>query len=212
MSTFGREIGRSSVFTHWQWLECLLWLAAAGLLGFSAFMLLEGRIYEVYLRSQFEDALSEQQLRAPHRTPEILKSISAIARSAPEPYLGRLDISRLDLSVMLLDGIDDSALRFGVGHIPGTALPGQPGNLGIAGHRDTFFRGLARIRQDDEITVKTLNEEYRYIVDAIRIVNPEDVEVLEDSGRPMLTLVTCYPFYSLGPAPRRFVVQASLIR
>jgi sortase A len=123
-----------------------------------------------------------------------------------------VDIPRLDLSVMLLDGVDDSVLRFGLGHIPGTSQPGQPGNIGIAGHRDTFFRGLARIRKDDEITVKTLQGDYRYVVDTIQIVNPDDVGVLDDFGRPMLTLVTCYPFYRIGPAPRRFIVQASLVR
>jgi sortase A len=175
-------------------------------------MLFEGKIYQFYLKSQFEDALNEQQLAAVRHTPEFLKSASAIARSAPEPYLGRVDIPRLDLSVMLLDGVDDSALRFGLGHIPGTAMPGKAGNIGIAGHRDTFFRGLAKIRKDDEITVKTLDGEYRYIVDTIRIVNPGDVGVLDNSGGPMLTLVTCYPFYLVGPAPKRFIVQASLNR
>jgi sortase A len=189
-----------------------MWLTAAGLLGFSSFMLVEGKIYEFYLNSQFEDALTEQQLTAAHHNPELLRSASALARSAPEPYLGRVDIPRLELSVMLLAGIDDSALRFGLGHIPGTALPGELGNIGIAGHRDTFFRALAGIRKDDEITVKTLQGDYRYIVDTIRIVNPDDVAVLEDSGTPKLTLVTCYPFYLVGPAPRRFVVQASLAR
>jgi len=212
MATRGREIGESPVATHWRWIERLLWVAAASLLGFSAFMLFEGKIYEFYLKSQFQDALNEQQLKAVQRTSEFLESASAIARSAPEPYLGRVDIPRLDLSVMLLDGVDDSALRFGLGHIPGTALPGQPGNIGIAGHRDTFFRGLAGIRKDDEITVKTLEGDYRYVVDTIRIVNPDDVGVLDDTGRPTLTLVTCYPFYRIGPAPRRFIVQASLIR
>jgi len=212
MATRGREICRSPVTTHWRWMERLLWLGAAGLLGFSVFMLLEGKIYEFYLKSQFEDALNEQQLKAAQHTSELLSSASVIARSAPEPYLGRVDIPRLDLSVMLLDGVDDGALRFGLGHIPGTAMPGEVGNIGIAGHRDTFFRGLSGIRKDDEIRVKTLQGDYRYVVDTIRIVNPDDVGVLDDIGRPTLTLVTCYPFYSIGPAPQRFIVQASLVR
>src|SRR3954453_1792019 len=182
MANRGREIRRSPVRTHWRWLEQLLWFTAAGLLGLSAFVLFEGKIYQLYLNSQFEEALNEQQLTAVQHTPEFLKSASAIARSAPEPYLGRLDIPRLDLSVMLLDGVDDSTLRFGLGHIPGTALPGHGGNIGIAGQRDTFFRGLAKIRKDDEITVKTLQGDYRYIVDTVRIVNPEDIGVLDDPG------------------------------
>jgi sortase A len=193
-------------------LERLLWFAAAGLLGFSLFTLFEGKIYELYLESQFQDALNEEELKAVRRTPEFLSSASAIARSAPEPYLGRLDIPRLDLSVMLLEGVDDSTLRFGLGHVPGTALPGGSGNIGIAGHRDTFFRGLAKIRKDDKITLKTLQTDYRYVVDTVRIVNPDDVAVLDDTGSPRLTLVTCYPFYLVGPAPRRYIVQASLVR
>jgi LPXTG-site transpeptidase (sortase) family protein len=200
---------RSPVTPHWRWLERLLWFTAVGLLAFSAFMIFAGEIYQFYLKSQFQDALNAEQLASARRTPEFLKSASAVARSAPEPYIGRVDIPRLDLSVMLLDGVDD-ALHFGLGHIPGTALPGQSGNIGIAGHRDTFFRRLAGIRKDDEITVKTLAGDYRYIVNTIRIVDPENVEVLEDSGHPMLTLVTCYPFHLVGPAPKRFVVQASL--
>ena len=100
MTTRGREISRSPVTTHWRWVERLLWVVATGLLGFSAFMLIEGKLYEFYLNSQFEDALNEQQLKSAQHTSEFLKSASAIARSAPEPYLGRVDIPRLDLSVM----------------------------------------------------------------------------------------------------------------
>jgi len=212
MATGRRGITRSPVTTHWRWLERLLWLTAVGLLAFSAFTIFEGKIYQSYLKSQFQDALNEEQLAGARHAPEFLKYASAVARSAPEPYVGRVDIPRLDLSVMLLDGVDDTTLDFGLGHIPGTALPGQPGNIGIAGHRDTFFRSLAGIRKDDEITVKTLAGDYRYIVNTIRIVDPENVEVLQDSGHPMLTLVTCYPFHLVGPAPKRFVVQASLSR
>ena len=85
-------------------------------------------------------------------------------------------------------------------------------NSGVAGHRDTFFRGLSKIREGDKITVKTLAAEHRYVVDIIRIVNPDDIAVLADSNEPTLTLVTCYPFYLVGPAPKRFIVQASLVR
>jgi sortase A len=173
-------------------------------------MLLEGKMYQMYLKSQFQEQLNERELKQAQHSAELLKSVSAIARAAPEPYLGRLDIPRLDLSVMLLDGVDDATLRLGPGHIPGTALPGQAGNSGIAGHRDTFFRGLESIQEDDEITLKTLDGEYHYRVDTIRVVDPADVEVLQDSGTPLLTLVTCYPFRLIGPAPKRFVVQASL--
>jgi LPXTG-site transpeptidase (sortase) family protein len=192
------------------WFERLLWVAAVSMLGFSIFMWFEGRIYQFYLNSQFEDALDAQQLAGAQHTPEALEAAAARARVAMQPYLGRLDIPRLDLSVMLLDGADYHTLLLGIGHIPGTALPGQPGNAGIAGHRDTFFRGLAGIRENDDITVKTFDGEFHYVVDAIRIVAPEDVSVLAHSDQPMLTLVTCYPFGIFGPAPNRFIVHASL--
>lgn len=193
------------------WVERLVWLAAAAMLGFSIFAIAEGRIYQGYLNWKFEDALDARQLADGRQKTEAVKSSSAAARTALLPYLGRMDIPRLDISIMLLDGVDDRTLRLGIGHIPGSALPGQPGNAGVAGHRDTFFRGLAGIRKDDQITVLTFDGEYRYVVDSIRIVDPEDVEVLNDFGHPVLTLVTCYPFYLVGPAPKRFIVHASLM-
>lgn len=112
---------------------------------------------------------------------------------------------------MILEGTDDRTLRRAVGHIPGTPLPGQPGNVAIAGHRDTFFRALRNVRKDDEITLMTLEGSYRYRVDSISVVGPEDTQVLDNSGSDILTLVTCYPFYFVGPAPRRFIVRAQRI-
>jgi sortase A len=195
-----------------QWIEGLLWLVAVAMLGSSLFLIVEGQIYQVYLEWQFEDALDAQQLLAGtrERTTHTLRSASDAARTAARPYLGRLEIPRLGMSIMVMEGIDDQTLRRGIGHIPETVLPGQSGNSGIAGHRDTFFRGLAGIRKDDQIAVRTLDGAYEYVVDSIRIVDPDAIEVLNESGHPMLTLVTCYPFHRVGPAPQRFVVQASL--
>jgi sortase A len=134
-------------------------------------------------------------------------------QAAPErEYLGRLEIPRLDMFIMVLSGIDSGTLIRGIGHIPGTALPGKPGNIGIAGHRDTFFRRLADIRNNDEIILRVLDKEYQYVVESIRVVDPDAVNVLFDFGHPVLTLVTCYPFRLVGPAPKRFVVQAILKR
>jgi sortase A len=112
---------------------------------------------------------------------------------------------------MILEGTDEQTLRRAVGHFPGTALPGQPGNVAIAGHRDTFFRALRNVRHDDEITLTTLNGSYSYLVDSAQVVAPEDTQVLDDSGGKVLTLVTCYPFYFVGPAPKRFIVRAHRI-
>jgi len=99
-----------------------------------------------------------------------------------------------------------------VGHIPGTALPGNVGNVGLAGHRDTFFRALRNIQADDTIEMQTTAGTYRYVVKSTRIVTPRDVSVLQASGGETLTLVTCYPFYYVGSAPKRFIVHAALLR
>jgi sortase A len=121
--------------------------------------------------------------------------------------IGRIDIPRLDLSVAVNEGTGSTILRRAVGHISGTALPGHPGNIGIAGHRDTFFRPR-NIRKGEVITLTTLGGEYRYRVVSTVIVVPSDVAVLDSDGREILTLVTCYPFYFVGAAPKRFIVRA----
>ena len=110
----------------------------------------------------------------------------------------------------MLEGTDAITLNRGVGRIRGTALPGQNGNIAIAGHRDGFFHGLKDIHTGDRIELLTAQRTDIYIVDRTVIVDPNDVSVLENGAAPALTLVTCYPFHYIGPAPRRFVVEASL--
>src|SRR5262245_49143158 len=122
--------------------------------------------------------------------------------------IGQLEIPRLHLSVMILEGTDDRTLRLGLGHIQRTAFPGNPGNVAIAGHRDTFFRPLRGIRKGDIIQITTLYGSFRYSVQSTEIVNPQDTWVLKASPRPALTLVTCYPFYFVGAASKRFVVHS----
>ena len=122
-----------------------------------------------------------------------------------------IDIPRLDISAIVIEGVDEKSLRRAVGHIPGTPLPGEPGNVGISGHRDTFFRPLRNIRRNDIITLTTLVGEYRYRVLTTRIVSPDNVSVLNPSNSEILTLVTCYPFYFIGSAPNRFIVRAERV-
>ncbi len=134
----------------------------------------------------------------------------AAAHALPRgALLGRMEIPKLGISVMVLEGDGDDVLRKAVGHVPTTALPGGPGNVVIAGHRDTFFRALRRIRKDDDIIFTTTQGIYNYHVGSIEKVGPQDVQVLDASPQPTLTLVTCYPFDYIGPAPERFVVQAT---
>jgi sortase A len=129
----------------------------------------------------------------------------------PDGLIGRLTIPRLHLRAMVQEGVGKDILGIALGHIPGTALPWQNGNVGVAGHRDTLFRGLSGIRQHDLIQLETLDKHYAYEVVSTEIVKPSDVEVLRADSYPEITLVTCYPFNYIGPAPDRFIVKARLV-
>ena len=125
--------------------------------------------------------------------------------------IGRLEVPRLALSVVVLEGDDPKTLRRGAGRIPGTARPGQPGNLAIAGHRDTFFRLLRGIRTDDVIQLTTPSGHFIYQVRSVRAVAPGQTEVLASTSQQTLTLITCYPLVYVRHAPERFVVTAQQV-
>jgi sortase A len=177
--------------------EMLLWSAAAVLLGVYACVYLERRVYQAFETWSFDRTL--QRMPAPRAVPAALP---------PGVPIGRIVIPRLGMRAMIVNGTAATTLRRAVGHIEGTALLGGEGNVGLAAHRDTFFRGLRDIRKGDTIEIDTLQGAYEYVVDATRIVAPDDTAVLDASARPTLTLVTCYPFDYVGSAPRRFIVQA----
>lgn len=128
----------------------------------------------------------------------------------PGEPVGRMEIPRLHLSVAILEGTSPKTLRIAAGHINGTALPGTVGNICIAAHRDTLFRPLREVQPQDAINITTIYGTFRYIVDRVEIVSPSDVRVLRPTTDQEVTLVTCYPFTYLGPAPKRFVVHARL--
>jgi sortase A len=134
--------------------------------------------------------------------------------SVPAPsagtLLGRLEAPSVQMSAPVLEGSDDGTLSRGAGHIEDTPFPGQSGNIGIAGHRDTVFRPLRRIKVGDPLALTTADRTYRYRVSKTLIVGPDDVYVLDPTKEPTLTLVTCYPFEFIGHAPKRFIVQATL--
>jgi len=121
-----------------------------------------------------------------------------------------LTIRRLALEVPVFNGTEEIVLNRGAGRIIGTARPGESGNIGIAGHRDGFFRCLKDIRIGDGIELATPDRKALYHVDAVQIVDPDNVGVLQPRDRPALTLVTCYPFYYIGSAPQRYIVHASI--
>ena len=125
--------------------------------------------------------------------------------------IGRLDIPSLNLSVPILADFQTKSLLHGIGHIPGSALPGGLGTVGLAGHRDTYFRPLRNIRANMDIRVSDSSGTFHYQVDSMEIVHPEDVGVLDIRDRPELTLITCYPFNFIGAAPLRFIVHAHLV-
>jgi sortase A len=189
-------------------------------LGYCGYVLIESELHQAYQSWRFDRALNSSKppassgelpppavLPASPDTPPAPAASLAIPGPGKVP-LGRIEISRIGIAAMVMEGIDTRTLRHAVGHIPGTALPGLEGNVAIAGHRDTFFRGLQDILKEDEITLTTLRGSFRYRVDSMRVVEPWEIWVLEDTGDAVLTLVTCYPFNYIGPAPQRFIVRA----
>ena len=125
--------------------------------------------------------------------------------------VGRIEIPRIDVSTIVREGTDTRILKRSAGLIPYTALPGEHGNVGIAAHRDSFFRNLKNIREGDVIRMTTTWGDYEYVVESTKIVQPANVEVLDPTTTPALTLVTCYPFNYVGSAPKRFIVRARQI-
>ena len=141
-------------------------------------------------------------------SPERIKAYAESRSAPPGTPLAVLAIPKIRLEVPVLDGTDDLTLNRAVGVIEGTARPGEAGNVAIAGHRDGFFRGLKDVVPGDAITLRTPAGPRAYLVKTVRVVDPDDVSVLDDTPTDALTLVTCYPFYFVGSAPQRFIVRA----
>lgn len=145
---------------------------------------------------------------------KVLQGAAPAAKTQSEPVvrrvLGRLEIPTLGVSTIVREGEDARTLQLAVGHIAGTALPGAAGNMGLAGHRDTFFRKLREIDPGDVIRMVAPEGTYTYVVESTRIVDPDELWVLDPTPEPSLTLVTCYPFTYIGEAPERFIVRARI--
>ena len=173
---------------------CLLWVGATSL---------SAMLYQVEQRASLErldHALdSPEAVRAAHGVETPVEASSPI---------GRLEIPRIGLSIVVAEGDDEKTLRMAVGHLSDTPLPWQEGNTALAGHRDTFFRPLRRIQTGDEIRFATRRGTFRYRVIRHTVVEPDELWVLDGSPSAALTLITCYPFDYVGPAPRRFIVHA----
>lgn len=209
-SEYGRAIASHATESHGngrRWAErafLILGLLGVGLwLGSMALT----RVYEAWDSHQFDREMrASLERRGVSPAP---KAPKGEFRPIPEGTLiGRLSIPRLHLNDIVRQGASEETLRVALGHVQSTALPGQGGNVAVAGHRDTLFRVLRKIRPNDSIVFETTSGRYEYKVESTQIVSPTNISVLDASSRPELTLITCYPFFYVGPAPKRFIVRA----
>jgi sortase A len=191
------------------WTQGALFACAIFLLGYCGFAVVDAWVFQRRESSDL-DRLLRVQSAASEGAPDAKLSTppKRLFASVTDGLIGRIEIPRLLLSAMVCEGIEGTTLRRAIGHIPGTALPGQPGNVGLAGHRDTFFRSLSDLRIKDEIQFSTLKGNFKYEVESLMVVEPDNVEALAPSPENELTLVTCYPFSYIGTAPKRFVARA----
>jgi sortase A len=192
--------------------ERALFVVAAVALVWYAGVRIEASREQAALSRELDRASVALSAAAPSRRSGETAARSASLRTAPAPraVVGRLEVPRLHLSVVAREGVDTRTLRGAAGHVPGTALPGEAGNAAFAAHRDTFFAPLRFVRKGDAVTVTTPEGQFHYVVSSTRVVDPDDVTVLDPTKDPTLTLVTCYPFDYFGSAPQRFIVRARL--
>ena len=191
-----------------RWAQRILLAGAVCMLGYCGFVLIDTWTFQKAERHQLELLLIHQQdTQSGGRQSAQPTAPKRLQPTVNGALIGRIDIPRLGVSVIVIEGTSSTILKRALGHIPWTALPGQPGNVGISGHRDTFFRPLRHIQRNDIIVFTTPLGQYRYSVVSTKIVDPHNLAVLDASGDQILTLVTCYPFYYVGSAPDRFIVR-----
>jgi sortase A len=211
-------------------IEFVFLLAGLSGIGWFVFSIADTKIYQSYENYRFEAGLRGERATLRGYIADLFGGAADDSRTqsseeaAPQPpppdkrppmargsTVGRIEIPRIKVSALVREGSDDKTLKRAAGHVPYTSLPGEHGNVGIAAHRDTFFRNVRNIREGDIIRMKTTWGTYEYEVDSLKIVMPENVEVLNPTPAPSITLVTCYPFNYVGSAPKRFIVRARQI-
>jgi sortase A len=175
-----------------RWTAGVLMLVGLAALGYAVFVAVDAKTYQLIEQHRFEQTRPTE--------PDL-----ALVEGGP---IGELRIPRLGLTAVVAQGDSASVLRHAVGHVADTALPGESGNVVLAGHRDTFFRPLKRVRSGDAIVVNTRHGDFEYVVESTAVVPPTDTDVLQATDRQTLTLITCFPFSYVGPAPDRFIVRA----
>jgi sortase A len=178
-------------------------LTALAALGYCAYVVIGTEVHYA-----LEDQRLEDLTFASSSDPPRQRARSEMRRSG---LIGRLEVPRLGLLAIVQEGVGDEVLRFAAGHVPGTALPGEPGNVVIAAHRDTLFRPLEAVRPGDAVRLTTPDGAFEYAVTHVEVVAATRLDVLEPRAPREATLVTCYPFRYVGKAPLRFVVRAAAI-
>jgi sortase A len=184
-------------------------------LGYCVIVLAEAAFYQSWARQEMR-AAAESFVKTKTWTDRLLLGDAILPRQETRPLsemseVGKLEIPDIGLSVMIAEGTSGRVLSRAVGHLRDTAFPGELGNVVLAGHRDTFFRRLGSLKTGDVIKVLTPQAQYVYGVRFTRVISPRETWVLDPSDGRTLTLVTCYPFYFIGPAPERFIVRASIL-
>jgi sortase A len=180
-----------------RWTQRLLFVAGLAILGYCGAAWINSRLRQAEGNRELDRVLTR---KTPIPAPEIVIPDGGL--------IGMVEIPKLHLSAVVFQGSDSSVLDHGVGHVDSTALPGQPGNVVLAAHRDTLFRPLRNIRIGDLVTVTTESGPRNYRVSSTEVVKPTEISVLNPTAKPTLTLITCYPFYYVGHAPKRFIVRA----
>ncbi len=191
--------------------EHFLWFAGFLCLGIAGAAIVESHVFQSTESAAFDRALAtlpSEPASAGASSGANAAHPSAASALAHGGVLGRIEIPRVGVRAMVREGVDDRTLGIAVGHIPGTARPGESGNIGLAGHRDTFFRALRDVRKGDVLTLTTLAGTARYRVSSLNVVDPQQTEVLAPRAVNAVTLVTCFPFDWIGSAPKRYIVGA----
>ena len=191
------------------WSQHVFFVAGFSALAYCVLVVGAAKYYQARVRDQL--STSATALAGRSEPPGLLRPVpTALRVGSGLALVGRLEVPRVQLSAMVAEGASSRVLRLAVGHVPGTALPWQSGNVALVAHRDTFFRRLGELKPGDMIRITVPGNQYTYRVTFSDIVKPEETWVLLPATGETLTLVTCYPFHFVGPAPQRFVVRARL--
>ncbi len=199
--------------TRWRsaWLtgaERVLWVAGIAIGAWTLFVVAQG---QYYAWMPVPEGPPSVERRLPGESASDTPASSRRRRGEAGAWVARLEAPAVSLRATVLEGSDERTLRRAAGHIESTPLPGEPGNIGIAGHRDTTFYPVRKLKVGDRLTLTTASHVFEYEVRDTWIVAPEDVHVLDATERPAMTLVTCYPFNFVGNAPKRFIIRGELV-